>query len=168
MIKITYPEAYGGNEARYQCEECGGWERAGKNGGRIRHSGRCESQPQPTIVAPVVTAIPQADPARVYEVAGLQTHDRAEAHALAGRPDLVGSEKQIVWATEIRALLAPQIETRLARIEGRDADEAAYLRAFLSHTSAVLWINHQRYSADVIWSGRGVGTARKYGLPEGK
>ncbi len=54
-INTTHPyEVTSPGVARHQCTECGGWERSDKNGGRIRHSKRCESQPQ--VVAQVEPA----------------------------------------------------------------------------------------------------------------
>jgi|ERR1044071_974867 hypothetical protein len=48
-ITTTYPyEATSPGVARHQCQECGAWERSDNNGGRLRHSKRCDSQPQPT------------------------------------------------------------------------------------------------------------------------
>lgn len=49
-IETTYPyEAASPGVARYQCEECGAWNRSDKLDGRLRHSKRCDSRPQPAI-----------------------------------------------------------------------------------------------------------------------
>lgn len=104
---------------------------------------------------------------------------------------MTGSEKQIKWAEQIKAKLAPAIEQRIGQTERfaakRESDvaakplntdladdlrearaELAYLRAFLACERADLWIAHSRYDARSLWSARGVGTASKYGLPEDK
>lgn len=183
-LRTSYPYETSPEVARYQCVECGAWSRSDQSDGQIRHSRRCDSKPQPLrhVAHVSVVEIP-ASPHRVYEVDGLQTHDLAEATALAGRPALTGTAKQVMWATEIRARLAPQIEQRIAMlsnqaarlagrgglaVEERDdlSAEVTYLQAFLAHTDAGLWIGHKNYSASTIWRGRGVGTASKYGLPD--
>ena len=44
-LSTTYPyETTSPGVARYQCDECGGWERS--DNGPIRHGKRCESRPQ--------------------------------------------------------------------------------------------------------------------------
>jgi hypothetical protein len=55
-LEVTFPyEATSPGVARYQCAECGGWERADKNCGVIRHSRRCASKPQPKTETTVAT-----------------------------------------------------------------------------------------------------------------
>jgi hypothetical protein len=54
-LKTTYPyESTSPGVARYQCEECGAWERADKAAGRLTHSRRCESRPQPPAAAAAI------------------------------------------------------------------------------------------------------------------
>ena len=45
-LNVTFPYVTDPAVARYQCQECGGWERADKKNGWIRHSKRCDSKPQ--------------------------------------------------------------------------------------------------------------------------
>lgn len=54
-IKTTYPyEATSPGVARHQCAECGAWERSDKGAGRLQHSKRCESRPQPATAAAAI------------------------------------------------------------------------------------------------------------------
>lgn len=54
-IKTTYPyETTSPGVARHQCEECGAWERADKGAGRLLHSKRCDSRPQPASAAAAI------------------------------------------------------------------------------------------------------------------
>lgn len=54
-IKTTYPyETTSPGVARYQCEECGAWERADKDHGRLAHNKRCDSRPQPPAAASAI------------------------------------------------------------------------------------------------------------------
>lgn len=56
-IKTTFPyEATSPGVARYQCEECGAWERANKDNGRLVHGKRCDSRPQPPSAAAAIAA----------------------------------------------------------------------------------------------------------------
>lgn len=56
-IETTYPyEATSPGVARYQCVECGGWERADRANGRIVHRKRCESRTQPPAAAAEIAA----------------------------------------------------------------------------------------------------------------
>ena len=101
---------------------------------------------------------------------------------------LSGSEKQIAWASTIRAKLAPQISAHLdhiaerrALIEGQIAkypgradlvedlratdSEATFLRAVLLVSAASFWIDRKNNDGRGLWSSLASGTCRKYGLP---
>lgn len=55
-LKVTYPYTTSPDVARYQCAECGGWERSDKDDGEIHHSKRCDSRPQSPAVAAALGA----------------------------------------------------------------------------------------------------------------
>lgn len=79
-LAVTFPYA-DSSEPRYQCSECGGWERG--IGCQIRHSKRCDSRPQPG--REVVSARAAAPTADVLQ--NQRDADRLRREGLAGDMD---------------------------------------------------------------------------------
>ena len=74
-IKTTYPyEATSPGIARFQCTECGAWERADKSNGRLAHSKRCDSRPQPPAAAAELATEAQRDKLRTFTRQVKRTH----------------------------------------------------------------------------------------------
>lgn len=102
-IEMTYPyEATSPGVARHQCSECGAWERADQNGGRIRHGRRCESRPQASQPAAAAAAPP-----------------RPAAAALVATYTKQGN----VWCLRIAGAVAPGTEIAVTKRDGSTKTE---------------------------------------------
>jgi hypothetical protein len=71
--------------------------------------------------------------------------EKAEAEASEkGLPKLTGSEKQIAWATTIRADILKQIEKYVTRSCAEEKANAI-MNQIIKNTSASYWIDHRDY-----------------------
>lgn len=74
-IRTTYPyETTSPGVARFQCTECGAWERSDKSSGRLVHSKRCDSRPQPPAAAAELATEVQRDTLRAFARQVKRTH----------------------------------------------------------------------------------------------
>ena len=87
-----------------------------------------------------------------------QAEEAAKATADANLPELTGSEKQIAWATDIRAKAAPVIAAMQARIKEhakKSPNQTAAMQIVLdelrAQTSAKWWIDNRDVAINDVW-----------------